>query len=349
MIDFRYHVVSLIAVFMALAVGIVLGAGPLRDTIGETLTGQVEDLRADRDELRADLGAAEAEINERTAYLQESAGVLLAGALTDRSVAVVTLPQTSEEHVESIREFLSEAGAQVVGEVAVTEAWTDPDTRSFRQTFAGQLAGYLDTEPADDAGTELVLGTALGTALTESEADELSDDAQTLLDLLTSAEAPLITVTSELSGPADATVLVGPPPAEQPAEGDQQEESDAEQQRRAAYVDLAQGLAGTDSVTVGAAASERDLVTAIREDEAAADTTTTVDNIGEITASISTPLALAVSISGSSGAYGFQEGAQEPVPPRVELPEDTIDVGPDPPQISPEDQTAGSSEEQTDQ
>ena len=40
MIDFRYHVVSLISVFLALAVGIALGAGPLKETIGDTLTGQ---------------------------------------------------------------------------------------------------------------------------------------------------------------------------------------------------------------------------------------------------------------------------------------------------------------------
>ena len=29
MIDFRYHIVSIVSIFMALAVGIVLGAGPL--------------------------------------------------------------------------------------------------------------------------------------------------------------------------------------------------------------------------------------------------------------------------------------------------------------------------------
>ena len=32
MIDFRYHLVSLISVFLALAVGIALGAGPLKET-----------------------------------------------------------------------------------------------------------------------------------------------------------------------------------------------------------------------------------------------------------------------------------------------------------------------------
>ena len=55
MIDFRYHIVSLISVFLALAVGIALGAGPLEETIGDTLTGQVEVLREEKDALRAEL------------------------------------------------------------------------------------------------------------------------------------------------------------------------------------------------------------------------------------------------------------------------------------------------------
>ena len=40
MIDFRYHLVSLVSVFLALAVGIVLGAGPLKDTIGDHHQGR---------------------------------------------------------------------------------------------------------------------------------------------------------------------------------------------------------------------------------------------------------------------------------------------------------------------
>ena len=48
MIDFRYHLVSLISVFLALAVGIVLGAGPLRESLGDQLAGQVEQLRTEQ-------------------------------------------------------------------------------------------------------------------------------------------------------------------------------------------------------------------------------------------------------------------------------------------------------------
>jgi outer membrane murein-binding lipoprotein Lpp len=322
MIDFRYHLVSLIAVFLALAIGIVLGAGPLRGTIGDTLTGQVQDLRADREQLRAELEATQADVNERSTYLEDSAQVLLAGALTDQRVAVVTLPGTDREDVEAVRERLTQAGAQVVGQVAVTDAWTDPENQSFRQTFAGQLAGYLDPAPADDASTDAVMGLALGAALTGADGDALSEDATTLMDLLTSAEAPLVTVEEEVAGPADATVLVGPRAVQPPAEEPDAEETRTATDALAAHVALAEGLtaSGRGSVTVGAAAGDMDLVDAVRSDEQARDAVTTVDSIGEVTAAISTPLALAVSLSGSMNAYGFQNGAEQAVPPRVEIP-----------------------------
>ena len=58
MIDFRYHLVSIVSIFMALAVGIVLGAGPLKGQIGDTLSAEVTALRDDRAALRTELEAA---------------------------------------------------------------------------------------------------------------------------------------------------------------------------------------------------------------------------------------------------------------------------------------------------
>lgn len=319
MIDFRYHIVSLIAVFLALAVGIVLGAGPLRDTIGETLTGQVQDLREDRERLRSELDAAVTDTNERTAYLEASAGTLLADTLTDQRVAIVTLPGTEGDDVESVRDRLAQAGAQVVGEVAVTAAWADPDGESFRQSFAGQVLGYLDPAPASDAGPATILGQALAQALTVSGPDGAARaDSGTVLDLLTSADDPLVTLTTEPTAPADATVLVGPPPA-QPEEGATPAAQEAVSAVLASHVDLAEALATTSaSVTVGAAVYDGDLVTAVRADDAGG-SVTTVDSGTEITGVLSTPLAVAVSLSGAHGAYGFQRDADAPVPPRVQL------------------------------
>ena len=57
MIDFRYHLVSIISIFLALAVGIVLGAGPLKGDLGTRLTQETTALRADKAQLRTELDA----------------------------------------------------------------------------------------------------------------------------------------------------------------------------------------------------------------------------------------------------------------------------------------------------
>lgn len=91
MIDFRYHIVSLISVFLALAVGIILGAGPLQGAIGDQLTGQVEQLRTERNELRDQLDEANVTLGNDSRYIEAAGPQLVAGSLQDRRVAVVDL------------------------------------------------------------------------------------------------------------------------------------------------------------------------------------------------------------------------------------------------------------------
>ncbi|MFC4556476.1 copper transporter [Georgenia faecalis] len=323
MIDFRYHLVSLISVFLALALGILLGAGPLNATIGDQLTGQVADLREDRDRLRTELELSNAETEDLTTYLDGVAPDVLASRLEGRSVALVTLPGANADDVAAVRARLEQSGSAVSGELAVTDAWTDPETASFRSSFAGQLVGYLAPAPEDDAGTDVVLGTALGQALTSADPASagFTEEAETLLDLLSTGDQPLVAVVEEPAGPANATVVVGPRPEPAP---EQETETDSEERavRTAGYVDLTEGVArtGEGSVVLGAATTELDLVAAIIADPDAAGVVTTVDSVGEITGHVSVPLALAADISGDQGHYGFEEGAQEPVPASVYLP-----------------------------
>ena len=83
MIDFRYHIVSLISVFLALAVGIALGAGPLKETIGDTLTGQVEQLRGEKDALRAELDTTSGALQDAETYI-DAAGPAAARRVAHR-------------------------------------------------------------------------------------------------------------------------------------------------------------------------------------------------------------------------------------------------------------------------
>jgi hypothetical protein len=138
-IEFRYHIVSLIAVFLALAVGIVLGAGPLKEAIGTQLTGQVAQLRDEKAALRTELDAANHGLDNRDKFIDAAAPSLLGGLLDGRRVAIVTLDQPSPTVVGSIRDRLVQAGATVTGEVDVEKLWTDPTQRAFRESLSGSL------------------------------------------------------------------------------------------------------------------------------------------------------------------------------------------------------------------
>ena len=48
-IDFRYHLVSIVSIFLALAVGIVLGAGPLKEDLGNTADPRAHPAAAGQD------------------------------------------------------------------------------------------------------------------------------------------------------------------------------------------------------------------------------------------------------------------------------------------------------------
>ena len=48
MIDFRYHLVSLIAVFLAVALGIIIGTTALNEPILTDIEGQVAELEEDK-------------------------------------------------------------------------------------------------------------------------------------------------------------------------------------------------------------------------------------------------------------------------------------------------------------
>jgi len=96
-IDFRYHIVSLISVFLALAVGIILGAGPLKESIGDTLTGQVDVLHSEKDALRTELDQTKATLTSTDAFIAGAAPALLDGVLPGWRIGVIQLGPVDDE------------------------------------------------------------------------------------------------------------------------------------------------------------------------------------------------------------------------------------------------------------
>ncbi|KQY43688.1 copper transporter [Cellulomonas sp. Root137] len=324
MIDFRYHIVSLISVFLALAVGIALGAGPLKETIGDTLTGQVEQLRGEKDALRAELDTTSGELQDAETYIDAAGPQLLDGTLPDRRVAVIALGEVDEAVRTAIDTRLTQSGASVTAHVTLTDTWMDPDARTFRQALVGQLLTYLDPVPADDAGVEDELASALVQALVTSDPsnpDVLSDDASVLLELLSSSESdsPLVTVADQVTVPADAIVVIGVPREEAAADATPSPApSESTVVAQLAVLSAAQELS-TGAVLADGPRGEGSLTDAVLADQDLAATITTVSGTAVVTGQVNVPLALAGRIAGTNGHYGFGDD-ETPLPAAVVLP-----------------------------
>lgn len=324
MIDFRYHIVSLISVFLALAVGIILGAGPLQGAIGDQLTGQVEQLRAERNELRDELDRANVTLDDGARYIEAAGPQLVAGSLQDRRVAVVDLDGADGERDEQIGAQLESAGASVVAQVRLTDSWTSEEEVSARDTVAEGLADKLGDVP-EDASTDQRLARALALALTGTspqDPDARSDEAVELETLL--ERFALVDVVEEQVAPADVVLLLAGPAPEQAAEAAAEATEapapdttviDIEVQVAVAAQDVAQA-----ALVAGSTAVPGDLVSTIRGSEELAANLSTVSGTEAEPGRINVPLALAARLADQVGQFGFEENATAVMPPAVELP-----------------------------
>lgn len=309
--NFRYHLVSLISVFLALAIGVVLGAGPLQSSLGNALSNQMSSLREDQRSAQSQLELAQAATESQNEYIAAAGAAVLPGTLADRAMALVTLPGAQEEDVESVRTQLEAAGARVVSRVALTDAWADQGRATFRDTYAGQFGGYLSG--MSGAGNT-VLGAGVATALTTEGAN-----ANALMDLLQASDSPLATVVTVPTAAAQGVVVVGPrsvvegtagAPGADSASG---ADSTAETADPQAWADALSGMgSAAPTVVVGAAGADTDVVTLLRRSSAPL---STVDSVGLAAASLNAPLAMAQSLAGSNGAWGFASGATAVMPP----------------------------------
>ena len=321
MIDFRYHIVSLISVFLALAVGIALGAGPLKETIGDTLTGQVEALRAEKEALRAQLDATEADLGAEGAFVDAAGDRLLAGALTDRRVALVLLDEVTEDEVAALTARLEQAGASVSATAAVSDAWTDPALATYRRTLAGTLVSYLDEPPAADVGTEAELAEALVAGLVGADSaapDTLSENASSLLDVLAGGDQALVTFAQDVTRPADAVVVVAGTVTLDDAATPTAAPTPVTYEPQLALVSAAARLSEGVVVAAGSRSGD-DLVGAVRGDDELADVVSTVAGTRTTSGFVAVPLALAADVAGRPGHFGYGDDLTS-LPPAVQLP-----------------------------
>ncbi len=308
MVDFRYHLVSLVAVFLALACGIVLGAGPLRAAIGDTVSGRNAALTAQNAQLTAERDAATADEHAANAALDAAGSGLLGGTLPGYRVAVVHLGTVDDGMAKAVDTRLAQAGAQVVSHVTLTGAWTDPAVRSFRQSLIGYLTGYLSPPPAAGVTPDAELAQALVEGLVAADPAHPgtpSEAASTLLQLLSTGDTPLVRLAAPVTTPADLVVLLAPgspstaTPAPAAAGGDV---------ATAGVTLLTAAQAGSKGAVLAEADGGPGRVVAGVLASSGAGGLATVSGASGVVGQVGVPLALAQRIGGTAGHYGIGTG-----------------------------------------
>jgi len=163
-IDFRYHLVSIVAVFLALAIGIVVGSTALQPAVLSTLqktsnaeAKRIDSLYAQNGQLKQQLGAAQS-------FAQAGEHVLLGGLLQGQRVVLVQAPGAPSQVTTGISAALTAAGATVTGQLQLQEQFFGTGTQSDLDTLNRQLTPpgvTLRSGPAQAQAGELIASAIL--------------------------------------------------------------------------------------------------------------------------------------------------------------------------------------------
>jgi Copper transport outer membrane protein, MctB len=217
MINLRYHIVSLTAVFLAIGIGLTLGTSFLDRATVDSLESQLNDVEFEvqqTNEQNARLRDAVEELEERGEALREAIPErLIAGHLPEVPVLVIATEGTSSELVDDTVNALSAAGAEVAGTWWFTERWTLDDDDEL-----GDLAGVVNVNSQDRARLLRIAAARMSAVLRNAAkpAEEAADAEATTTTTATAPEGeapqegPEPTVTPEPSpAPASEPMLIG--------------------------------------------------------------------------------------------------------------------------------------------
>jgi len=310
LIDFRYHVVSLVAVLLALATGILVGSSVVEGPLLDQLTKTTDQLRAHTDDLQQEISALERRRAFAQAAAQQLAPELVAGKLTGEKITLISLPGADPDIAEATTSMLEQAGGTVVSEVRVHPSYADAAQENVLDGLVNQLAPAGTSWP-EDSGVYDRAGIELAGALVRPEfvvaGEPLPDSATQVLTGFESSE--YIDVVGDPTGPATMAVLLAGPPTG----------TDGAAQRAAqAYVALARALDEHSRGVVVAgneeSASDSGTVAAVRANSSAANVVSTIDVADTPIGRIGVVFALDEQSRGDSGQYGISGTTDGPLP-----------------------------------
>ncbi|MFF5175427.1 copper transporter [Micromonospora sp. NPDC000089] len=311
MINFRYHVVSLTAVFLALAIGLVVGTAALNGPVADSLKDNVNELSKDNRQMRQSVNNMQKQLETEEDFAAQMAQVVLPGKLTGKRVLVLGLP-TGREHTEGVLKMLQLAGASVSGRVDLQDKFVNPDNNSNLLELASTAArptAPASALPGNGNGVETSSALLASVLLDRAQGTPAVSEADRRAVLAAYSNAGYLTAQDKVVGPAEAVVVVSGQPYVDKDSGKKDE----------SVVRVAEQFDRTGATVVaGNGASGGNLVAVVRTDPVLAQTISTVDNANTVQGQLVTSLALVQQLAEKkAGQYGVADNAGGGLLPRL--------------------------------
>jgi hypothetical protein len=149
LISFRFHLVSIVAVFLALALGILLGTTVVKQGVIDDLNRRADSALDRSKQLRNQVDGLQADVRSWEAFGRTIEPLLVSNQLTGQRVVMVTVEGVDLSEVDGVRQALQDSGATVESVLFVTPRMALADETS--QTELASILGEVTTDPAKEA------------------------------------------------------------------------------------------------------------------------------------------------------------------------------------------------------
>jgi Copper transport outer membrane protein, MctB len=301
-ISFRFHLVSLVAVFLALGLGVLTGTTVLNRGIVTQLEQRTDQLAETSGRLREEVRDLQTETDRWSRFGEQVMEYVVDGRLAGTEALLITQEGTDTAGIDRVRRGLDAAGAELRAVLSLDDRLALQDESDVQELT--QVLGVEEEDPE-----------ALSEAVASVLADRLALGVQRpdVLDRLLAAEFLLsrgpgldAAALENLGGPEQVIIVV--------AGG--RGRPIIEPQRL--LVPLVDGLVEKGALVVAAEALETEypFVTLLRSDGAVSGLIATQDNVDQIPGELGFVLALEnLVIDREPGHYGVKEGADRLLPP----------------------------------
>lgn len=312
MIHFRYHLVSLMAVFLALAIGVAMGATVIDKAIVDALRVQVQSAERRADSVKRENDSLKNERAQDTSFLRSLSETVIAGRLDGAHVQFIAPEGLDESAVGDLVEGVENAGGEVSSVLWLTNNLksdahqktlrTVLDSTSSKGMWNAVYSALSSTSATDATSTSASESTTSTTSAVPSvEQFDALVDAGIFTRTNVADSGPVVPdLVILLSGPASPTAS---------AEIVSSSEYAADDGIAAVIGEVWDSAAATADAGVGST------LAAIRNDEELRRQIATVDTLDEANGPLLLVLVSEAALAGRVGQYGYGLGARDGIVP----------------------------------